>query len=135
MIRYLFAWAIEAMRYLKSGNHVVRIARKGGASLGRITVRAIPALQHAFYHTTPHIGAYGGTFYAEDRSREFAKAALAGGGYLCREHYLPEQPTREAAQQLLTRVLAGEAAEWEEVLPVRRNRSSPHSRSATRTFY
>jgi hypothetical protein len=224
------AGTIEAMRYLKAGNYVLKTARKGGASLGRITVRAIPALQHAFYHTTPHIGAYGvydwqflskdvlpnvnvmisagrpdpqhvrewraggrqwisiigvpavkadqpdavekafrhwasspgyqdplmngiivdefgggddplydvyrqavqrlnaafpgkaylpygGTFYGKDRSREFAKAALAGGGYLCREHYLPEQPTREAAQQLLTRVLAGEAAEWEAGLP------------------
>jgi hypothetical protein len=60
---------------------------------------------------------YGGTFYGKDRSREFAKAALAGGGYLCREHYLPEQPTEEAAQQYLTQVLAGEAAAWEEGLP------------------
>jgi hypothetical protein len=224
------AGTIEAMRYLKAGTHVLRIVRKGGASLSRITVRAIPALQHAFYHTAPHIGAYGvydwqflsqdvlpnvnvmissgspqpqhiqewtaagrqwisivgvpavkaeqpdavekafqhwksspgyqdplmngiivdefsggddpvydvyrqaverlnaafpgkgylpygGTFYGKDRSREFAKAALAGGGYLCREHYLPEQPTLEAAQQFLTQVLAGEAAEWEAGLP------------------
>ena len=60
---------------------------------------------------------YGGIFYGKDRSREFAKAALAGGGYLCREHYLPEQPTQELAQQLITQTLAGEAAEWEAGLP------------------
>jgi len=33
---------------------------------------------------------YGGTFYGKDRSSEFARVAIKGGGYICWERYLPD---------------------------------------------
>ena len=223
---------LEAMRYLKSGKHVVHIGLRGDATVQRLIVRAIPALQHAFYNANPHIGAYGpydwkflekdvrpnvnvmisggapkpehikawkasgrkwigitnifipgldrkkpdaldkiykhwsssigyrhplmdgvivdefgggdapvydlyrkaveklnanfkgrmympygGRFYGNDRSTGFARAAFAGGGYTCPEHYLTEQSTEEAARRFIHRRLVAPMPLWEEGLP------------------
>ena len=59
---------------------------------------------------------YGGIFYGEDRSREFAKACIEGGGYVAWELYLREEPTEEAGRMILQNV-AGEMQQWEEALP------------------
>ena len=223
---------LEAMRFLRAGRHVVRVGVQGDGSLQRLVVRAIPALQHAFYGADPHIhpygpydweflgkdvrpnvnvmisggdpepqhlqqwtdsgrswisivglprplttdaagiekayrhwsGAlgfqhplmdgvivdefgggdemiydvyrqaveriyaepafagkglspYGGTFYGEDRSREFARAAVKGGGAICWERYLPEQPTEEEARAFIERRVVDEMLRWEKGLP------------------
>ena len=221
----------EAMRFLKTGRHVVRVGVQGNGKLQRLVVRAIPALQHAFYGANPHIhpygpydweflsrdvlpnvnvmisggrepahlkewtdsgrswisiiglprpltadaagaekayqhwsGAlglkhplmdgiiidefgggdapiydvyrqaveriyaeprftgkgfspYGGTFYREDRSREFAEAAVKGGGSICWERYLPEQPTEEEARAFIKNRVVDEMLRWEKGLP------------------
>ena len=60
---------------------------------------------------------YGGRFYGKDRSREFARTTLAGGGYFCPEHYLPEQATEALARDLIEDRLAGPIPLWEEGLP------------------
>ncbi len=49
----------EAMRYLKAAEYKLRVDVQGAAVVKRITVRAIPALQQAFYGSVPHIQAYG----------------------------------------------------------------------------
>ena len=45
---------------------------------------------------------YGGRFYGGDRSTKFAKAALDGGGYVCPEYYLIEQPSKSEAEHSST---------------------------------
>ena len=227
---------LEAMRYLKAGPHTLHISRKGNAKLNHLIVRAIPALQHAFYKAGgPHIAPYGpydweflkkdirpnvnvmisrdnpkpehikawtdsgrrwigitnvfipdldekkpdavekiykhwssspgyqhplmdgvivdefgggghtvydlyrraveriqadpkyegktfspyasGTFYRPDRSREFARVCIEGGGYVCPEKYLSEKPTREEAKQFIYHAMVAPMAKWEEGLP------------------
>ena len=223
---------LEAMRFLRAGRHVARVGVEGNGRLQRLVVRAVPALQHAFYGANPHVhpygpydweflrkdvlpnvnvmisgggaepphlkewtdsgrswitiiglprpltvdaagiekayqhwsGAlglqhplmdgiiidefgggdgpiydvyrqaieriyaepkfagkgfspYGGTFYGEDRSREFAKAAVKGGGAICWERYLPEQPTEEEARAFIKRRVVDEMLRWEKGLP------------------
>lgn len=46
---------LEAMRYLKAGRHMLHIHRGGQAGISHLVVRAIPALQHAFYNANPLI--------------------------------------------------------------------------------
>ena len=41
---------------------------------------------------------YGSGILSNDLSRDFARACIAGGGYVCIERYLVEQPTRQAAE-------------------------------------
>ncbi len=60
---------------------------------------------------------YGGTFYGKDRSSEFARAAIEGGGYICWERYLPEQPDEEAARDFIRRRITDEMPRWEERFP------------------
>ena len=60
---------------------------------------------------------YGGTFYGQDRSSEFARAAFEGGGYMCWERYLPEQPDEEGAAGLIRRTITDEMARWEACFP------------------
>ncbi|NLX97987.1 MAG: hypothetical protein GXY83_17630 [Rhodopirellula sp.] len=48
---------------------------------------------------------YGGRFYGDDRSTKFAQAALHGGGYVCPEYYLTEQPSRPQAEQFIDELL------------------------------
>jgi len=223
---------LEAMRRLPAGEHSIHVHRQGQASLRSLIVRAIPALQHAFYQAGPHVhpygpydweflkgevlpnvnvmvsggggepqhlkewtdsgrswitiiglprdlppdeagvdkahqhwsGAlglqhplmdgiiidefgggddpvydvyrkaveriyanpkfagkgflpYGGTFYGEDRSREFAKTAVDGGGYICWERYLPEQPTEEEARAHIKQRVIEEMPRWDKGLP------------------
>lgn len=72
-------------------------------------------------NTDPHFAGkvfipYGGRFYTPDRSRRFARAVLAGGGYIAWERYLREQPTEVAAHRQL-QALAEEMQRWEEGLP------------------
>ena len=50
---------VEAMRYLPAGEHTLHLAVQGNATLHHLVVRAIPALQHAFYGAGPHIHPYG----------------------------------------------------------------------------
>ena len=50
---------LEGWRYLKAGDHVVRIETDGKARAKQLIVRAVPALQHAFYGSAPQISAYG----------------------------------------------------------------------------
>ena len=50
---------IETMRYLKAGRHSIHISRKGKTRLKHLVVRAIPALQHAFYGGDPQIEPFG----------------------------------------------------------------------------
>jgi len=50
---------LEAMRYLKAGQHTLHISRKGNATLAQLTVRAIPALQHAYYGARCDFPQYG----------------------------------------------------------------------------
>ena len=222
--------SLEAMRYLKAGEQTLHVGRKGNAGLDHLEVRAIPALQHAFYGSNPHIRPYGpyeweflekdilpnvnvmisgaipkpqqlkawkdagrswisiryvgkwkkgttadevlkfwtdsagmqqplmdgiiidefgggdqpiydvyrqtvenihanpkfkgkaihpyaGTFYRPDRSRRFAQVCMRGGGYVCLERYLPEQPTREDAEELIRRRIGRLMPEWERGLP------------------
>lgn len=40
---------LEAMRYLKKGSHTVRLRDEGRGRVTRLVVRAIPALQYAYY--------------------------------------------------------------------------------------
>jgi hypothetical protein len=42
---------------------------------------------------------YGSGILSNDRSRDFARASAKGGGHVCIERYLVEQPTREAAEK------------------------------------
>ncbi|NLX99272.1 MAG: LamG domain-containing protein [Rhodopirellula sp.] len=224
--------AREAMRYLKAGRYKLRVDAQGAAVVKRITVRAIPALQQAFYGSVPHIQAYGphdwemmskdvlpnvnvmisgavpkpehiqpwkesgrswiaiqgygvadvvfdspdaadkvfaawsasqgyqhplmdgiivdefgggdgieydvyrrvverlnatyrpkiympygGRFYGDDRSTTFAQAALAGGGYVCPEYYLAEQPSRRQAEQFIDDSLVSDMLRWERGMP------------------
>ena len=60
---------------------------------------------------------YGGTFYGKDRSSEFARVAIKGGGYICWERYLPEQPDEEAARDFIRRRITDEMPRWEERFP------------------
>ena len=222
---------LEAMRYLKAGRHALRAARKNGGTVKQVTVRAIPALQHAFFNTKPHIAAYGtydwkflekdvlpnvnvmiaggptdaeikawkdsgrswigitniyipgfkadapnavetvfkhwstsagyqhplmdgaivdefgggdgaaydiyrqaverlnttfpgriympygGRFYNNDRSTGFARAALAGGGYVCPEHYLIEKPSRAGARQFIQESILSDMPRWRKGIP------------------
>ena len=60
---------LEAMRYLKAGEHTVNIARKGNAELKHLVVRAIPELQFAFFGTgtnISHFGPYDWDFLKKD---------------------------------------------------------------------
>ena len=226
---------LEAMRYLKAGTYTLTVSREGGAAIKHLTVRAIPALQHAFYcpSVLPHIAAYGpydwaflqkhilphvnvligarspkdehirswkqmgrkwiriagmripefndeaadavdkafkywssspgyqhplmdgiivdefrggdspafdayrkaverlnatfpgriympyisGGLYGRDKSTEFAKAAIAGGGYVCPERYLSEQPSEQDARSLIRETVLGEMSKWEKGMP------------------
>jgi len=60
---------------------------------------------------------YGGRFYGKDRSREFARAAIAGGGCVCPEHYLSEKATESLAWDLIKSRLVRPVPLWEEGLP------------------
>ena len=42
----------EAMRFVQAGEHTVRVAAEGGAALERLTVRAVPEIQHSRYPTS-----------------------------------------------------------------------------------
>ena len=42
---------------------------------------------------------YGSGILSNDLSRDFARACAKGGGYVCIERYLVEQPTRQAAEK------------------------------------
>ena len=223
---------LEAMRYLKAGQYKLHVDAKGAAVVKRITVRAIPALQQAFYGSVPHIQAYGphdwemmskdvlpnvnvmisgaapkpehiqpwkaagrswiaiqgygvadvkfdapdavdkvfaawsasqgyqhplmdgiivdefgggdgieydvyrqvverlnatfkpkiympygGRFYGGDRSTKFAQAALDGGGYVCPEYYLIEQPSQPQAEQFIYDSLVSDMLRWEHGMP------------------
>ncbi len=225
---------LEAMRYLKAGQYKLHVDAKGAAVVKRITVRAIPALQQAFYGSIPHIQAYGphdwemmsqdvlpnvnvmisgavpkpehiqpwkaagrswiaiqgygvagadvkfdapdavdkvfaawsasqgyqhplmdgiivdefgggdgieydayrqvverlnatfkpkiympygGRFYRGDRSTKFAQAALDGGGYVCPEYYLIEQPSKPQAEQFIYDSLVSDMLRWEHGMP------------------
>lgn len=59
---------------------------------------------------------YGGIFSGKDRSREFARVAIEGGGYVAWEQYLREEATEESAQASLKSV-ADEMVRWEKGLP------------------
>ena len=226
---------LEAMRYLKAGEHTIHIGRKGEAKLTHLIVRAVPELQHAFYYAHPHIhpygpydwefiskdvlpnintmvqsggkkvpahfeewkkmglkwivqsatwtmmptetdeaavnkvydfltdclgvqhpgmdgtimnefsggdhtaydlyrkaieriqadpkykgktfSPYGGTFYGPDRSREFARVCIEGGGYISWERYLIEQPTQDAARRFIHANIVAPMLQWEKGLP------------------
>ncbi len=60
---------------------------------------------------------YGGTFYGPDRSAEFARVAVEGGGYICWERYLPEQPDEWAAGDFIRRSITELMPRWEERFP------------------
>ncbi|MBM2832902.1 MAG: hypothetical protein HW406_63 [Candidatus Brocadiaceae bacterium] len=60
---------------------------------------------------------YGGTFYRKDRSTQFANVCIDGGGYICWERYLPEQPTQNEAISFIRQRLLNEFPLWEEVIP------------------
>ncbi|MCX7426002.1 MAG: hypothetical protein NTW96_10340 [Planctomycetia bacterium] len=228
------AGTLEAMRYMKAGRYTLRVDAKGAAVVKRITVRAIPALQQAFYGTVPHIEAYGphdwemlskdvlpnvnvmisgaapkpehiqswkqsgrswiaiqgfsvvgvdfntpdavdkvfaawsaspgyqdplmdgiivdefgggdgieydayrqvverlnatfkpkifmpygcgGQFHGGNRSTKFAQAALDGGGYVCPEYYLIEQPSKSEAEQFIHDSLVSDVLRWEKGMP------------------
>ena len=223
---------LEAMRYMKAGQYKLHADAKGAAVVKRITVRAIPALQQAFYGSVPHVQAYGphdwemmskdvlpnvnvmisgalpkpehiqpwkeagrswiaiqsygvadvkfdapdaadevfaawsasqgyqhpfmdgiivdefgggdgieydvyrqvverlnatfkpkiympygGRFYGGDRSTKFAQAALDGGGYVCPEYYLIEQPSQPEAEQFIYDSLVSDLRRWENGMP------------------
>lgn len=44
---------------------------------------------------------YGHTLVAAGPSRDFARACIDGGGYMCIERYLAEQPTRQEAEKYI----------------------------------
>ena len=50
---------LEAMRYLEAGAHTVHVRSSGDATVQRLVVRAIPALQYAYYGADPKISALG----------------------------------------------------------------------------
>ena len=58
-------------------------------------IYANPAFQRKTY--SPY--SYGSGILSNDLSRDFARAAAKGGGHVCIERYLVEQPTRQAAVQ------------------------------------
>ena len=58
-------------------------------------IHANPAFQRKTY--SPY--SYGSGILSNDLSRDFARAAARGGGHVCIERYLIEQPTRQAAVQ------------------------------------
>ncbi|MCH2401672.1 MAG: hypothetical protein MK364_21320, partial [Pirellulales bacterium] len=58
-------------------------------------IHANPAFQRKTY--SPY--SYGSGILSNDLSRAFARAAARGGGHVCIERYLIEQPTRQAAIQ------------------------------------
>ena len=60
---------------------------------------------------------YGGTFYGLNRSTEFARTCVEGGGYIAWEQYLSEARTQEEAQRLIRRSITQEMPLWEEGLP------------------
>ena len=60
---------------------------------------------------------YGGRFYRGDRSTKFAQAALDGGGYVCPEYYLIEQPSKSQAEQFIYDSLVSDMLRWEQGMP------------------
>ena len=60
---------------------------------------------------------YGGRFYGGDRSTKFAQAALDGGGYVCPEYYLIEQPSQPEAEQFIYDSLVSDMRRWENGMP------------------
>ncbi len=55
--------------------------------------------------------------YGDDRSTEFARVCLAGGGYLCWERYFGEERTAKAMRESLRRYMAAPMVKWERVFP------------------
>ena len=51
--------------------------------------------------------------YYDDRSSEFGRACVKGGGYMCWEVYLSDRPDARAAQDLIRRRLSDEMPRWE----------------------
>lgn len=53
--------ALESMRYLAAGKHVVRLkaVAENDKVSGRLDVRAVPEIAYCYYPTNPHIGEYG----------------------------------------------------------------------------
>jgi len=60
---------------------------------------------------------YGGIFYHRDRSAEFARVAIEGGGYIAWEQYLIEQPDTATATAFIKRSMADEMPRWAERFP------------------
>ena len=60
---------------------------------------------------------YGIGFHRAVRSREFGRACIEGGGFICLERYLSEQPSREAAEKHIQDMLVSERPSWEEAIP------------------
>ena len=59
----------------------------------------------------------GGQFHGGDRSTKFAQAALDGGGYVCPEYYLIEQPSKSEAEQFIHDSLVSDMLRWEKGMP------------------
>ncbi len=60
---------------------------------------------------------YGGIFHHKDRSAEFARVAIDGGGHIAWEQYLIEQPDAATAAAFIKRSMADEMPRWEERFP------------------
>ena len=61
--------------------------------------------------------AYGGSFYASESGRAFARRIIDCGYKFSREEYLPEQPTERDAWRYLESRLGGEIRGWQRVFP------------------
>ena len=56
-------------------------------------------------------------FLSTEYGKEFGRACLDGGGYLCLEIYIAERPSRGQAEAVLRKELVSDFAEWEKALP------------------
>jgi len=115
------------MRYVKAGQYRLHVEARGAAVVKRITVRAIPALQQAFYGSVPHIQAYGPHDW-EMMSKDVLPNVngMISGAAPKPEHI---QPWKEAG--LPSKAAASPA--WNSPPPTPSTRSSPLGRPARAT--
>jgi hypothetical protein len=50
---------LEAMRYLRAGQHRLKVSREGDAKLERLVVRAVPEIIYCKFQYDPHVSEYG----------------------------------------------------------------------------